>query len=1177
MNPASHSSEELHRLAELQRYQPLESESDLPLEDLASLAAQICGAPIAFITLIGKDRLRFQTSIGLFIKEAPRDGSFCDQAILYKDLFIVPDATADKRFAANPLVAGEEGVRFFAGCPLRTSDGIALGILSVLDRVPRQLTEPQQEGLRKLGRQVMSQLNHRRQARELTASEERLRIVTENARVGLVVLDADRRYVYVNKTHAEIFGRSPASIVGRHAADVHSEIYEDQIRPHLDRAFAGEGDTYEIHTTVTDIDRDFRVILEPMRIDGAVAYVVAVVTDISEAKATEAARVQENKTLQLILDSVPAMIFFKDREGRFLRVNRRNAELNGKTPEEFVGKTDTEMGFPGSAGYREDDLKVMNSGEAIHHIKEQIHTVDGVRWILTDKVPCRDESGRITGLIGFSVDITERKQAKEELAEAAHFALSIINALTAQICVLDENGTILATNEAWRKFGQGFAAIGPPTSQPANYLHVCEGATGPDSTEASSFAAGIRGVLNGETPSFSLEYPCHSPTEQRWFVGSVVRFSGEGPVRLVIAHADITVRKLAELAAERLADIVKFSEDAIIGKDLFGVVTSWNRGAEKIFGYSAAEMVGTSITRLIPEARLPEETLILDRIRAGKSVEHFETKRLTKDGRLIEVSVTASPISDAQGRIIGASKVARDITARKAVENALHETKERFRELAENIEEVFWMTDQSKNEILYISPAFEKVWGRTCASLYSAPREWLDAIHPEDRERIILAAETKQANGTYDETYRILRPDGSERWIRDRAFPIHDEAGRIRRSVGTATDISETRQLEHQFRQSQKMEAIGQLAGGVAHDFNNILAAMMMQADLASFTEGLPAEARELLEEIKESAGRAANLTRQLLAFSRRQVIQARDIDLNDVVTSLAKMLQRTLGEDVHLQLNLHPRPVVTRADPGMLDQVLLNLVVNARDAMPSGGSLFIETSERTLTREEAAEIPESSPGRHVCLSVTDTGGGIDPKIASRIFEPFFTTKEPGKGTGLGLATVFGIVRQHGGSVTMKSTPGAGATFQILLPAKEGSVESQQVPVLPPKLVGGSETILLVEDDPSVRILTRVILERSGYRVVEASDGKEALRVWTLEKDSIDLLLTDIVMPGGMSGRELATRLREQNPNLRIIYTSGYSAEIAGRELTLQIGQNFIQKPVRPNQLLEVLRRSLDA
>jgi PAS domain S-box-containing protein len=281
MNPASHSSEELHRLAELQRYQPLESESDLPLEDLASLAAQICGAPIAFITLIGKDRLRYQTSIGLFIKEAPRDGSFCDQVILYKDLFIVPDATADKRFAANPLVAGEEGVRFFAGCPLRTSDGIALGILSVLDRVPRQLTEPQQEGLRKLGRLVMSQLNHRRQARELAASEERLRIVTENARVGLVVLDADRRYVYVNKTHAEIFGRSPASIVGRHAADVHSEIYEDQIRPHLDRAFAGEGDTYEIHTTVTDIDRDFRVILEPMRIDGAVAYVVAVVTDIS--------------------------------------------------------------------------------------------------------------------------------------------------------------------------------------------------------------------------------------------------------------------------------------------------------------------------------------------------------------------------------------------------------------------------------------------------------------------------------------------------------------------------------------------------------------------------------------------------------------------------------------------------------------------------------------------------------------------------------------------------------------------------------------------------------------------------------------------------------------------------------------------------------------------------------
>jgi two-component system, cell cycle sensor histidine kinase and response regulator CckA len=1177
MIPASHSQDELHRLEELRQYRLSEPESDGALTDLVALAAQICGTPIALITLVGKDHVMVQASVGISVGEAPCARSFCDQAIRRRDLFIVPDAAADERFVAHPMAVGEEHIRFYAGCPLVSPSGHALGVLCVMDRVGRQLSDPQQEGLRKLGRLVMSQLHQRRQARELAASEERLRIVTENARVGLVVVDADRRYAFANKTHAKIFGHSSTSVVGQRVADVQAGIYEDQIRPQLDRAFAGERGTYEVHATVAGTPRQSRVKLEPLRIDGAVAYVVAVITDITEAKAAEATRAQEHRELQLILDSVPAMVFFKDREGRFLRVNRRNAQLNGKTPQEFVGKTDTEMGFPGGAGFHEDDLRVMNSGEPMRQIEEQIQTVDGVRWVLTDKVPSRDESGLINGLIGFSVDITERKQAKEELAEAARFAHSIINALAAQICVLDDKGGILATNDAWRQFGREFPSIKPLSDRGTNYLDICERAAGPDSIEAASFASGIRRVLNGEIPSFTMEYPCHSPTEQRWFVGSVVRFTGEGPVRLVVAHTDITERKRLELAAERLAAIVKFSDDAIIGMDLTGVVTSWNHGAEKIFGYSAPEMVGTSITRLIPRQRLSEETLILEKINAAKNVEHFETKRLTKDGRLIDVAVTASPISDATGRIIGASKVARDITARKTAEDSLRETQERFRELAENIEEVFWMSDPAKNKVLYVSPAYEKIWGRTCASLYAAPREWLDSIHPEDRERIILAAETKQAQGTYDETYRILRPDGSTRWIRDRAFPIRDDADQIRRIAGTATDISETRQLEHQFRQSQKMEAIGQLAGGVAHDFNNILTAMMMQADLASLTEDLPAEAAELLDEIKESAERAANLTRQLLAFSRRQVMQPRDIDLNDIVTSLSKMLQRTLGEDVHLQLNLHPRPVVTRADPGMLDQVLINLAVNARDAMASGGSLFIETSERALSSMEAATMPEATPGRHVCLSVTDTGSGIDPEIASRIFEPFFTTKEPGKGTGLGLATVFGIVRQHGGSVTMESTPGKGATFQILLPAKEGATESPNAPELHPKSVGGSETILLVEDDPSVRILSRVVLERSGYRVVEASNGKEALRVWDQEKNSIDLLLTDIVMPGGISGRELGTRLREQNPDLRIIYTSGYSAEIAGQELTLQIGQNFIQKPVRPNQLLEALRRSLDA
>jgi CheY-like chemotaxis protein len=378
-------------------------------------------------------------------------------------------------------------------------------------------------------------------------------------------------------------------------------------------------------------------------------------------------------------------------------------------------------------------------------------------------------------------------------------------------------------------------------------------------------------------------------------------------------------------------------------------------------------------------------------------------------------------------------------------------------------------------------------------------------------------------------------------------------------------------------RQSHKMEAIGQLAGGVAHDFNNILAAMMMQVHLASSAKDVPKEVQNLLDGLQAAAERAASLTQRLLAFSRQQVLQPRQIDLNETVTSLTKMLERILGEAVHLQLTIHPHPLTTWVDAGMLDQVLMNLLVNARDAMPGGGLLSIETAEKIFTDEEARFIPDVTPGRHVCLRVTDTGCGIRSEILPRIFEPFFTTKEPGKGTGLGLATVFGIVKQHGGVIQVESEVGLGTTFQIFLRATEPEKVAATKVSKQLKWRGGEETILLVEDEPEVRMVTSVVLERHGYQVLEAGDGVEALRIWERHAGSIDLLLTDIVMPEGISGQELAGRLREGRPKLPVIFTSGYSPEIAGKELTLKPGQNFIPKPSRPQELLETVRRCLDS
>ncbi len=529
------------------------------------------------------------------------------------------------------------------------------------------------------------------------------------------------------------------------------------------------------------------------------------------------------------------------------------------------------------------------------------------------------------------------------------------------------------------------------------------------------------------------------------------------------------------------------------------------------------------------------------------------------------------------GAIRRALREGEQIAERKRAEEALRVSEERFRELAETIQEVFWVTNAAKNQMLYINPAYEKIWGRTCQSLYDEPASWLDAIHPDDRPRVLRSARTKQTSGAYDEEYRILRPDGQERWIRDRAFPVQSASGEVQRIVGVARDITERRRLEEQLRQSQKMEAVGQLAGGVAHDFNNVLTAIMIQAEVACLTENLPEAVQESLQQICIYSKRAANLTRQLLVFSRRQVMQQKDVNLNEIVASLAKMLQRIIGEDIRLQQHLDPTPLVTRADSGMLEQVILNLVINARDAMPQGGRLLLETAEKSIDNAFAGLHPDAAPGRYVWLSVSDTGSGIAPEVLPRIFEPFFTTKEPGKGTGLGLATVYGIVKQHGGWIQVFSEPQHGATFQIFLPASDTaspSLGDTEHTYAKPR--GGTETILLVEDDASVRMVTRALLEEHGYRVLEASNGLEGLKLWEQQGSSIGLLVTDLVMPSGVSGHQLASRLKEYRPDLKIIFTSGYSAEIAGRQIQLRHAENFLQKPFPANQLLHMIRRSLD-
>jgi two-component system, cell cycle sensor histidine kinase and response regulator CckA len=515
--------------------------------------------------------------------------------------------------------------------------------------------------------------------------------------------------------------------------------------------------------------------------------------------------------------------------------------------------------------------------------------------------------------------------------------------------------------------------------------------------------------------------------------------------------------------------------------------------------------------------------------------------------------------------------------ARRQAEHALRESEARFREMAENIREVFWSASADGGEFHYVSAAYERIWRQPVAALLAWPASWMDSVWAEDQPRVTLARKRLAEGTPCDHEYRILQPDGSCRWIEERAYPVRGALGRVERMVGVARDITERKQLEEQLQQAQKMESIGQLAGGIAHDFSNMLTVINGYSHMLLDQQALPPAIAESLRMIFVAGGRAAALTRQLLIFSRKNHAHHQLVDLNELVTDVASMLRRMIGENIRLDLDLaHPLPKI-HADASMMEQILMNLVVNARDAMPRGGNIVVGSGSCETTSADCERNREARLGAYVWLSVRDTGCGIPPEILPRIFEPFFTTKGAGLGTGLGLATVFGIVKQHQGWVEVESDVGNGSLFRVFLPIT--TVTDSTPPRRPtdsPHVTGGQETILLVEDEESVRAFARTVLQMHGYKVLEAGSGVEALETWKWYRARISLLLTDMVMPGDMSGQELAQTLQTDRPELKVLFSSGYNPDMARQVLSPQGSFSFLQKPYQPKTLTRMVREILD-
>lgn len=542
-----------------------------------------------------------------------------------------------------------------------------------------------------------------------------------------------------------------------------------------------------------------------------------------------------------------------------------------------------------------------------------------------------------------------------------------------------------------------------------------------------------------------------------------------------------------------------------------------------------------------------------------------------KEGKALPVEMAITAMSEG-----GVVCVCRDLTERVRAERAQAAAESKYQMIVERVAAISYIAELGmEGRWIYVSPQIENILGYTQDEWLRDSRNWVRFVHPEDHAAVREAEDSCEKGLAFQAEYRVIRKDSRVVWVSDSAVVVEGPEGKPVME-GIIVDITERKQLEGQLQQSRRMEAVGRLAGGIAHDFNNLLTIIKGYTELAIQRKDLPSAVRADIEHIDDASERAAGLVRQLLAFSRKQVLQPKNLDLNAIVLGLEKLLRRLIGEDIEMRTVVSAGLGTIKADPGQVEQVLMNLVVNARDAMPKGGRMIVETSNVDLDKTYASEHVSVKPGRYVMLAVSDSGTGMSPETIAHIFEPFFTTKGGTKGTGLGLATVYGIVKQSGGYIWVYSEPENGSTFKVYFPRVDEEAEKSSRKKRDTKTERGSETVLLIEDDDAVRELAEVILTGQGYKVICANGPKRAEEIANERAGEIDLILTDVIMPT-MSGRDLVKRLGARNKKMRVLYMSGYTDNVIAQGGILEEGLAFLQKPFTPKALSQKVREVLDA
>jgi PAS domain S-box-containing protein len=889
-----------------------------------------------------------------------------------------------------------------------------------------------------------------------------------------------------------------------------------------------------------------------------------------ELRASQDALDAHRALLQAVFDAMPVWVFVKDRESRFLMVNRKLAADHGLSPEQYRNLALEDSPLPVAEEqdrFRAMDRQVMQSGEQMDIPEERVTLPSGhVSYRHTVKVPLRDGRGRITGIVCVSEEINDRKRAEADLRTSEERFRNLIEGSIQGVLVHRGHRPLFVNAAYARMFG---------FDSPEELLRMesLEQLIAPSDRDRliSYYESRLRGEA---VPTRYVFQGIRRDGSPIWVETLVRVVDWEGGPAVQGTYFDITqqregVERLRK-SEERFRNLVEGSIQGIVvhrnHENPF-----LNEAFAKIFGYEhVAELLALPSLRALIAPRELERLVGYHRSRLqGKDAPvHYEWEGVRKDGSRVWLDAI-SRVVDWDGSPAVQTTLF-DITERREAEERLRASEERFRNLVEG--SIQGIVVHRNLVPLFLNQAFADIFGYTHVEELLAQPSLRVVIAPGDQERLFGYQRSRLEGGDAPAYYQFegVRKDGSRVWL-DAISRVVDWDGSPAVQT-TLFDITRRKALEEQLRQSQKMEAIGKLAGGVAHDFNNLLQVIAGFTRLALSDVSPNQPLHRDLRMIEEAAQRAAGLTHQLLAFSRRQVLNPSELDLNDLVANMVRLLERLIEK--HIQVTVIPGEQLSRirADAGMIEQVLMNLCVNARDAMQAGGHVIIETRNVAFSENDSRQHPWARPGRFVMMAVTDTGVGITPEVREHIFEPFFTTKEIGKGTGLGLSTVYGIVQQHNGFILVDSIPGTGSTFRVYLPAADSAAPEMTLPK-PPEQRGDGETILIVEDEPGVQGVAVRTLTRHGYRVLTARDGAEALEALRAHTGKIDLVLMDLIMPR-MTGAESYRRLREAHPNVRVLFTTGSSASLPrdGDDPAPPV----LHKPYSPEQLLASVRAMLD-